>query len=70
LVAYYVASTIFGNEGVSDGSELAKSYDNAVATLELMVKNKYPITEYDDIVFVDLDEWQPQELKSVKIIRR
>jgi hypothetical protein len=49
---------------------LAKSYDNAVATLELMVKNKYPITEYDDIVFVDLDEWQPQELKSVKIIRR
>lgn len=70
LVAYYLASTVYGNEGVSDGSELAKSYDNAVAALELLEKNKYPITEFDDIVYVDIDEWQPQELKSVKILRR
>lgn len=70
MAAYYLASTVYGNEGVSDGSELAKSYGNAMETLKLMEKNQFPITEFDDIVFTDIDEWQPSELKSVKIIRR
>jgi hypothetical protein len=35
-----------------------------------MIKNQFPIPEFDDVSLVDIEEWQAQELQSVKIIRR
>lgn len=69
LVAYWCMEIVYGENRASQAGEVKQLFQAAEEDLKALRKNTFAIPEFDDIDFVLLEEWQPGEVTTEKIIR-